>query len=44
LRDLSEGRHPFFSEKLAKAELPKVLTSIHALERSDGDAIQYQIN
>ena len=44
LRDLVEGKHPYLNEKLAKAELPMVLVSIHALERSDGAGIQEYIN
>jgi NADH dehydrogenase (ubiquinone) Fe-S protein 1 len=44
LKDLVDGKHPFLSEKLAKAELPMVLVSVHALERSDGAAIQNYIN
>lgn len=43
LQDLVDGKHPFFTEKLQKAELPMVLVSIHALERSDGGAIMNQI-
>ena len=38
LKDLAEGNHPF-SERLAKAELPMILISSAALERSDGAAI-----
>lgn len=38
LKDLAEGNHPF-SEKLQKAELPMILLSATALERTDGPAI-----
>jgi NADH dehydrogenase (ubiquinone) Fe-S protein 1 len=42
LKDLAEGNHPF-SERLAKAELPMVLISSSALERTDGAAIMNYI-
>ena len=42
LKDLAEGNHPF-SERLAKAELPMILISSAALERSDGAAIMNYI-
>ena len=42
LKDLAEGNHPF-NERLAKAELPMVLISTSALERSDGAAIMNYI-
>jgi len=38
LKDLADGTHPF-SDELAKAELPMVLLSGTALERTDGEAI-----
>lgn len=38
LKDLADGTHPF-SEALSKAELPMILVSASALERTDGDAI-----
>jgi NADH dehydrogenase (ubiquinone) Fe-S protein 1 len=38
LKDLAEGNHPF-SAALAKAELPMILVSASALERTDGASI-----
>ena len=43
LKQLAEGIHPF-SERLKAADLPMVLTSSLALERSDGPALMNYIN
>ena len=42
LKELAEGNHPF-CERLKKAELPLVLVSASALERTDGSAIMNYI-
>lgn len=42
MKDLAEGTHPF-SEALKKADLPMVLISSSALERTDGKAIMNYI-
>jgi hypothetical protein len=39
LKDIVDGKHLFFSEKLAKAELPMILIGAPTLERSDGEAL-----
>jgi len=43
LKDLAEGNHPF-TEQFKKAELPMVIVSITALERTDGQAIMNFVN
>jgi hypothetical protein len=40
---LAEGTHPF-SERLAEAELPMLLTSSLTMERSDAEAMTNAIN
>ena len=43
LKSLAEGTHPF-SQRLQEADLPMVLTSSYALERSDAPAMMNYIN